>query len=230
MKLYIYDTEGFEDEPANFTEATGVEHVLLNRKFSKSVKKPHGSPESLLAALDLVEGKEGTNILLIDSLSTVCEFARNEYTLKHPTKDIPYATGLVDARMVPVAAALKQSGFHWIMTMMEKDDKLGNSTIGKKGKASKGLEYTARVKIHCEQQKPPVNTKVTIRDQRGLGDAPATVLKDPKSSDLDFLMERYTTEDARRFRAHCFGRDAGGKTGTAMRLAICLANRLKGGE
>ena len=225
MKLYIYDTEGYEEEPEQFAKATGWPVQILGRKWSSKQKLKHASPESLLKAIETAEADDDS-ILLIDSGTAVCEFYRDAYAIKHGKsgRDIPYA--VVDAAMKPVVNALKQAECHWVLTLMEKDDKLDNRTIGKKGKGSKNLEYAARIKIHCEQQKPPKNTKVTVRDQRSLKDSEPAVFIDPTVDDLAFLMEPYAKGGTRVLKAHTFGRDAGGKTGTAMRLAMALARQL----
>jgi tetrahydromethanopterin S-methyltransferase subunit H len=225
MKLYIYDTEGYEEEPEQFASATGWPVQILGRKWSKGHKLEHSTPESLLKAIETAEA-DADSILLVDSATSVADQKRDAYALKHgkSAREIPYA--IVDAAMKPVVNALKQAECHWILTMMERDDKLGSQTVGKKGKASKNLEYVARIKIHCEQQKPPLNTKVTIRDQRSLKDTEPAVFVDPTVDDLSFLVEPYTRGGPRVLKAHTFGRDAGGKTGTAMRLAMALARKL----
>lgn len=231
MKLYAYDTERLEDELDDFTSATGVQHVRLGREWSDANKVKHASPESFLLACKIV-GEDPDSIMLADSLTDLCEYPRDAYALKNPGKKIAYA--MVDTAMAPVVRALKEANFHWIGTFREKDERGTRDgeevVIGKMGKASKDMQYVARVKIHCRRpSKKGHSVELEIRDQRGLKDAPPLVLLDPKSADFAPLVERYKAGSDRRLRAHFFGREATGKTGCALRLAIALAHQIKGG-
>lgn len=233
MRLYVYDTERLEDELDDFTAATGVEHVRLGREWSDSKKVAHASPESVLLAAKLVES-DPDSALFIDSATDLCEYPRDAYAIKNPGKKIAYA--MVDAAMAPVVRMLKEAPFHWVATFREKDEK-GNRdgeeiVIGKMGKASKDMQYVARVKIHCQRagKRTGGSCEIEIRDQRGLGASPPVVLVDPKSSDLASLVQRYKAGDSKKLRAHLFGRECTGKSGCGLRLLIALFARLKGGE
>lgn len=233
MKLYVYDTERLEDELDDFTSATGVEHVRLGKEWSESNKVAHCSPESFLLAAKLV-GSDQDSGLFADSLTDMCEYPRDEYARKNPGKKIAYA--MVDASMAPIVRCLKEAPFHWIGTFREKDEK-GNRdgeevVIGKMGKASKDMQYVARVKVHCQRagKRTGGSCEIEIRDQRGLKEAPPVTFVDPKVADLAPLVARYKVGSDKRLRAHFFGREATGKTGCALRMWIALFARLKGGE
>ncbi len=231
MRLFVYDTEGLEDELDDFTEATGVEHIHLDAAWSKSKGLDHASPKSLMAAMKLV-AKEPDSMLFIDSGTDCCEQPREEYAARNPGKKIAY--GMVDMSMAPIVRTLKDAQFHWVMTFRQSDERDEvngeEQVVGKKGKASKDMQYVARIKVHCTRPHSKSNhsVKVEIRDQRGLGDKPPIRLADPKVADLMPLVERYSPGGKRKLRAHLFGREATGKSGTALRLLIALARQLKG--